>query len=78
MLRTGAAGRRVTMTGEEFLEWSSRTMTPAMATMVGYAFQTVSPDKVEELVVTYLESVKERAVELVRIVIAETRPPRPS
>lgn len=50
------------MTGEDFSEWSSRTTTRAISVVVGFAFQTVPQDRVEALMLTYLEALKERAV----------------
>lgn len=66
------------MTGEEFLECSGRTMTPAISIAVGFAFQTVTQDRVEALALTCLEAVNERAVGLLHEIISQTESQAPS
>jgi hypothetical protein len=58
------------MTAEEFTQAADLALTPAIMSVVRFAFETVPPENVATLVASRVDRYKELAVEAVRVIIA--------
>ena len=66
------------MSGEEFLEQAGEVISPAITSVIEFAFQTVPQEDVGPLIATYLGTVTRLALERVHEIIAETGSRAPS
>lgn len=60
------------MTGEEFLEQAGEVITPAITSVIEFAFKTVPQKDVGPLIATYLGAATRLTMERVHEIVVET------